>query len=878
MESLLHQALSGQARVYGPKTALQIKRGGSWERWTYERLEQVSRSIAVFLMRRGYEPGAAAVILLENSPEWVGLYFGILRAGLVCVPLDTAMRTQEIERIVEDCKAVVLFASASLSEQKISASLRAAVRECVIVDGEAFQGCIHAVIPVEEANAARAPFDTAALIYTSGTTGSPKAVMLSHANLYANFASCSRINLAVVADNFLALLPLHHTYPFMVTVLVPLFTGATVTFAPAGFKPEELAALMRQARVTILTGVPQLFLLLYRSIAGRLSHLPSAMRIALRPYIRTKVRAEFGKDFRLAVSGGARLDPEIGRGLKALGLLVVEGYGLTEASPVVSFNSLRNPRYGSAGKAVPGVQIKISNPDSRGQGEILVQGANVMKGYFNHDDWTRESIRDGWLYTGDRGYIDRQGFLYITGREKEVIVLASGKNIYPQELESYYAQSPYIKEICILEKPRESFGSTAPALFAVIVPDLDYFKSQKESRVNATIRWELENLGKAIPSYQHIMGFMLSRDALPRTALNKIQRYKVREVYLEGQIQPMAASEEAYSQEDVLFISQTPAPQIIGYLSEQLKKPVYLDSHLELDLGIDSLMRVELVVGVEQRFGIAIPDETLYDVTTVKDLITRVKDILSDTGRLVVPVGRPQTFTWLGVLDELPAREILDKIRLKTDLIDWVLLITVKAIVWSVLRVFWLLGIRGGGRLPGYGPYLICANHASYLDGLFIFASLPLSIALQTYFVGYARIFEHPLLRWALKRARLIPIDPVEDLVSSLRAVSYVLSQKKVVCIFPEGGRSIDDTIQEFKKGIGILMKELDVRAVAVYIKNSHRSWPRATRLPRPCRVHVTFGALVSWREVSDGRASSGEDEYREVARGLQKKVEELKV
>lgn len=228
------------------------------------------------------------------------------------------------------------------------------------------------------------------------------------------------------------------------------------------------------------------------------------------------------------VSGGAKLSIQIALDFYGLGFKLIEGYGLTETSPVVTLNLAKNLKFGSVGKPIPDVGIKIHNPDKSGVGEVLIKGPNVMQGYFKQPELTSEVIKEGWFYSGDLGYLDREGYLYLVGREKEIIVLGSGKNIYPEELEEYYGQSPYIKEMCILERIEERFGSTIESLYAIVVPDLEYFRKMNVTDIRGKIRWELENLGKGLSPYRHIMGFTITKDELPRTPLKKLKRYQVR--------------------------------------------------------------------------------------------------------------------------------------------------------------------------------------------------------------------------------------------------------------------------------------------------------------------------------------------------------------
>ena len=288
-------------------------------------------------------------------------------------------------------------------------------------------------------------------------------------------------------------------------------------------------------------GVPQLYHLLHKAIfekipnplillpvlkAGNLAR--KALRLNLNKILLKKLHQKFGSSLRFFASGGARLDPKVGRGLTLLGFTILEGYGLTETSPVVTFNPLKRVRIGSVGPPIPEVKIKINNPNRANIGEILIQGPNVMKGYYKKPKETLEVLKEGWFYSGDLGFIDKKGYLHLTGRSKEIIVLSSGKNIYPEEIENHYLKSPYIKEMCVLETTSAGLSS----LYAVVFPNVDYFRKTREINIQGKIRWILENLSKELPSYKRIMGFAIAKEELPKTRLGKLKRYEIKAGYL----------------------------------------------------------------------------------------------------------------------------------------------------------------------------------------------------------------------------------------------------------------------------------------------------------------------------------------------------------
>ena len=879
---VIHKIFSEAAAKNPERIALQIKRDNQWLRFTYKEVQAQSLKVAAFLTHEGLGRSDLAGIILENRPEWAMIYLGIMYAGLTAVPFDVQLNPFELKNLINDSGIKVLFCSYNIFRDKITPEMQGKLSKIVILDvTELKQQNIVNFSQLENIAADASllppvsPEDIASLIYTSGTTAKPKGVLLTHRNFCADFRSVSRMNICSASDNMLSILPLHHTYAFMVTLLLPLFLGGKTTYCYS-FKPQDLSLIIKEAEVTILVGVPQLFSMLHKAIFEQLKRIPALILPLLIPVIRVKVRRKFGRSLRLFASGGARLEPKIAKDLfKLLNIKVAEGYGLTETSPVVTLNPLEKIKFGSVGRAIPDVQLRILHPDQNGVGQVLIKGPNVMKGYFKQPGLTNEVIKDGWFYSGDLGFLDKEGYLFLTGREKDVIVLSSGKNIYPDEMEEYYSRSPYIKEMCIFARYEEKFGRKIESLYAVVVPDLDYFKQHNETDIRGKIRWEFENLAKHLPSYNHIMGFIVTKEELPRTALKKLKRYEVRQKYLEEKPEKAEAKEAAFSEEDLNTLNQDIAVKAINYIAQETRKPVFLDSHLEIDLGIDSLSRVELGLGLEALFSIQIPEQMLYSISTVREIILSITEIMKKAKPAEYAAKNSQK-TWPQILKEEPREEMRDKLKIAPGFSDILFTLIFKSIFLFIFRLCWSLKIEGKKNLPKQGPYIICSNHASYLDGFVIASSLNFSQAINIFFLGLSAIFEHPLINWTVKVARVISIDPNVHFTEAMQAVSFVLAQGKIVCIFPEGRRSIDENVADFKKGIGILIKELDIPIIPVYIKGSHYSWPRGSAFPRFCPLKVIFGKPLASKGIREGIKEKAANEYEAIARALREEVFKL--
>ncbi len=588
-ENLVILKIFSQAvEKYPQRIALQLRRDSQWLRYSYKEVENLSKKIGTFLIRQGIKKNEFVALILENRPEWPIIYFGIISSGATCVPLNPELSPDELEWLLNDCSCRLAFSSRNILQTKLSPKLKSSLKKIIVLDLDKESDNLIDFSKIKSSLSSNIswpevkPSDIASLIYTSGTTAQAKGVLLSHYNLCSNFKSIERLNLVLPGENFLSILPLYHTYAFMATLLLPLFSGATVTYCTS-LKSEDIIRTIKEAGVTFLVGVPQLFSLIHRRIFKRIERIPALLRPLLLGFIKIKIRQSFGENFRVMVCGGARLEPKVGYGLSRF-FRLIEGYGLTETSPVVTFNPIHKPKFGSVGKVIPDVEIKILNPDDSGIGEVLIKGPNVMQGYFKRRNLTSQIIKDGWLYSGDLGYLDKDGYLFLTGRVKDVIVLSSGKNIYPEELQEHYLKIPYIKEICILSRKEERFGQTLESLYAVIVPDLEYFRQKNRVNIKETIRDEINILSKTLPSYAHIMGFTVTKEPLPRTALKKIIRYMLSEQYLKDKISLEELNKTAVTLEDKRLLESEIAKKVINYLTQELKRPIYLDNHLEIDL------------------------------------------------------------------------------------------------------------------------------------------------------------------------------------------------------------------------------------------------------------------------------------------------------
>jgi len=905
----LHGKLREIVDQFPERIVMQMRKEDGYLRHTYKEFYEISQSIAHFLLEQGVKKGNGVAIVLENRPEWGMIYFGIMLAGAVAIPFDPQSGGEEIKFFLSDSESKIAFTSSKLlslltgltdsvpSLKKIIAlDLEKSSKESISFSETISIGSdLKSLTSMPEVF----PQDIASILYTSGTTGKPKGVMLTHKNFYSNFQSINKLKLFSDKDNVLSILPLHHSFPFMVTLIIPLFSQSKITYI-SSLKNEELLRCMKETGVTILTGVPQLFYMFYKHILDGMKKVPFLVRVPLLRFIEilwlvrkftginlaklslSKIHRAFGKKLRFFACGGAKLNEEAARFLVKIGFTILEGYGLTETSPVVTFNPLKKQKIGSVGKVIPDVELRIAEPNEYGVGEVVIKGHNVMRGYYKQEEETRKVLKNNWFYSGDLGYLDKQEHLRLTGRKKELIVLSSGKNVSPEEVESHYAKSPFIKGLCVLATGK----SEEEKLMAVIVPDLDYYRKVGEVNIYGIIKWDLENLSKQYPPYKRIMGFVVTSEALPQTHLGKLKRFEIKNRYLDelmGVGLRKIDEEIPLSDEDLKILSSGIAKKIIKILGKEtnLERRIRLGDHLEIDIGLDSLGRVELMAALEKILKIDIPDSVMVKIFTVRELILAIEKLIlktePETEEASVIQTRPSL--WSDILKVNPAKDIIEKIDLFPGWSSRFFTLLISGILSILFKLIWPIKVFGIKNLPPKETFILCPNHGSYLDGFLIAASLPRWLEKHMFFLGHRAYFEVPIIRNIVKLIRIIPIDPGAQLIDAIQACAYILRNGKTACIFPEGVRSIDGEIKEFKKGIGILAKELSIRLVPVYIKGSYESWPRTKRFPRPNPVTIVFGRPHNAEELKkEGTRLGAKDDCEAITLGIREEVIRLKV
>ncbi|MCC6989138.1 MAG: AMP-binding protein, partial [Acidobacteria bacterium] len=706
------------------------------------------------------------------------------------------------------------------------------------------------------------PDDPAVILYTSGTTSDPKGVVLTHGNLAGERESAFAAVHVDEQDAVLGVLPLFHSLAQMANLLLPFAVGARVVYLET-MNTTDLLKALAERRITIFACVPQFFYLIHQRVMGevakggwlqqRIFRMLLALNLRLRgvgvnigPKVFGRVHKVLGGHMRLLITGGSKFDPAIGKDLYALGFTIQQAYGLTETSGAATLNRPDEAHIDTVGRILPGNELKIFPPEGEAEdGEIAIRGPIVMQGYYNRPDANAEVFRDGWFLTGDLGRLDSEGRLTITGRKKEIIVLASGKNIYPEEIEAQYRKSAVIKEICVMGVMRPG-EPTTERLHAVVVLNDEVLKARKIANAGDLLRFEMESAGAGLPSHKRVLGYDVWFEPLPRTTTGKLKRFQIQRMLQERDAAREVEAARPLSGVDQEWLDEPHVADAAALVRQRAKGDATLrpDANLEIDLGLDSMERVELLTELEQRFGVKVPEAVVHEITTVRQLVEAVRPQGQATGGAV-------DAAWATLLADVPppTDPVLGRLLESRPI---------------VTRLFWL-GARVAGRLltrvevsglehlPANGPYLICPNHQGYFDAFLLCSVLPYHVFRRMFVVGAAEYFQTPLMQWLARQANLVPVDPDSALVSAMKAGAFGLSHNRVLLLFPEGERSIDGTVKRFKKGAPILAAHVGVPIVPVALKGIWEMWPRTKPLDwryvgvwRSHRVRIGIGAPLS--------------------------------
>ena len=751
------------------------------------------------------------LILMENRPEWIYTYFALWDRKAVPIALDSTSNSKEILYVLEDSGPKFIICSDETEKNvKEAVSMHDKGQVVIInVDSHSIDENKMEIIKKDDFELENPEGDSiATMLYTSGTTGFPKGVMLTFNNLSSELEGLEKKNLLEPSDQILALLPFHHVLPLTATVLIILKYQASIVFVKKIASKEILEALDKN-NVTALVGVPRVFKLFYDGIKQQIDSkfimrtiyklMTKIKSFKIRRKVFTKVHEKFGGELTFIVSGGAKLDPEIGEFYETLGIYVQEGYGLTETSPVIAVNTRKERKIGTVGKKLDNIEAKIVDE------ELWVKGPIVMKGYYNKPERTAEVItEDGWFKTGDLASIDDEGYITIRGRRNSMIVLSNGKNIDPEKLENKVIEKSkrLIKELGV-------FGHN-DKLVAIIVPDLLECRKQGITNIKAYIKNIVEDYNLTVHNYEKILDYKLYEEELPKTRVGKLRRFMLPELYLKTNIKKKKVEE--------------PDNEVYKLLKDYIKKLKGIEAqpeeNLELEIGMDSLDIVEFFAYVENSFGIQLDEEKFSEISNLKSLSEYINEKATkiESGEV----------DWKKIIDAAPPVE--EKNRWATRVLRPLFDLTIK-LYFRLKRV-------NRDKLSDK-PQIFVSNHQSFIDSLVLGSLLPAGILYNTVFLAIDWYFKKGILKLLVSHGNVVLIDINKNIRKSVEEIAANVKAGKNVLIFPEGARTKDGKVAEFKKVFAIIAKELNVDVQCLGIKGAFEAYSRYMKFPKPKKIEV---------------------------------------
>ncbi len=873
-------------KLHATRTALRIERGRREEIYKYVELQELATRVGAFLVGEGVTAGERVMLFAKNGPEWSMAYFGILKLGATAVPISNESTVAEVVNLARASGANGIVIGDDLHEKR--SSLTRALREANL-STRVWPFSVVFEIPDEALERERAgalltkvnPDTVATLIFTSGTTGKPKGVMLTHRNFTFMVSELSKIFEFGVNDGMLSVLPLHHTFEFSTGLLVPLARGAQITYL-SELTGEAIASVLKKGHVTSIVGVPALWELLRRRVLQRFSDRSPLLETAMKGLmtanyeLRSRIGLDlgmlfflpvhegFGGRIRYLISGGSALPQEVLKTFVGMGFDFFEGYGLTETSPVLAVTSPKHKALpGSVGQPLPGVEVKIDSPDSAGVGEVIARGRNVMAGYWEDEQATNAAIRDGWFHTGDIGRFDDDGNLYLVGRSKEIIVDSNGKNVYPDEIEDLYRDSPFIKELSVVGL---SDGASEHVVCAV-APDYDRDTRLTRDEIHKRLDEHFRRVSMDLPFWKRVKTMHVWEGDLPKTATRKVKR---RDVVAElMRLQKKASADGAMVAE--------PAPEetgigwlldIVAQVSGKPRSDVHPRSRLD-QLGFDSLMYTELGAALEGA-GITLPETT--DFTGAGDV--------HELHRLVRGSGPAP-------LEKRPGTRGSGADRggsSDTDLyVPGVVARAGKRGLGVAQRLFYqrvlASEVSGQNHIPLNTNFIVAANHCSHLDMGLVKVALGQAGRNITSLAAADYFFRNRYRRaYFANFTNLVPMERAGSIRKSMDTAERVLRQGKSMVVFPEGTRSLTGEMTEFLPSLGYLALRSGVGLLPSYLEGTHESLPKGAAIPRKRELGVAFGPFLSIEALRELTAGLPQQEaWRLIAALTQRIVENLR-
>jgi len=801
------------AEIYSDQTAIVWKGSYRTQAFSYSFVYDNARRVVTLLYSMGIKKGDKVCIWSYNSPAWVVFLFGCFLSGIVVVPIDFISLAEFTISIIKKVEAKAILVS---KFKDLDYPINKFYSEDLLNSLKNIQPASESDLPEVKTE------DLLEIVFTSGTTGDPKGVMITNRNLVSNIRAIRHLMTLDPSCRFLSILPLSHLLEQVLGLFCPLRFGATIFYSSTR-KSSEIIRILRRHKITSIVCVP-LFLdslkdtLLRKArqegkypVLKTLLSISAKLPLKVRRMLFFMVRRGIGKDLRFFVCGGAKLSESTEDFWRTMGIRVLQGYGLTEASPVVSCNVTNQYKPYTVGKILPGQEILISD-----DGEILIRGQNVTPGYYRNEEATEMSFKNGWFKTGDIGEVDQDGFLVIKGRKKEMILTSSGLNIFPQDIEGILNELPSVRESCVIAFEQD--GLTR--IHAVIIP---------EAPSKATLDEIIKEANKRLNPHQRIHkgSFWLDKE-FPKTPSQKINRMEVEKGLKDqkgsGISEKLSIEEGERIRADLL--------ELLANFLKISHHQIRSNSKLIDDLGLDSLSLVELGLTLEERFNIDFDESNIGPDTTVAELQKLIESLAIS--------------------------------RVKIPKVSWArtpLIILVRDTLQEICRVYLApklnLEVKGQEFLTTLSlPVIIVANHVSHLDTFAILFGLPPNIRRQTavaaaadYFFGInrddegrARLSRKVLPFLAPLTINAFPFSRKKTIRKSLGLMGELIDDGWSIIIYPEGTRSLTGEMSPFKPGIGLIAAEMRVPIVPVRLKGLFEILPKGRLIPSKGRAEVNFG------------------------------------
>jgi len=846
--------------------ALQTLAGGASENVTFRDLIDRSRALSRAIGNAGVGPGGRVALLLANNHQFGVAFFAAASAGAVIVPLDPSYDADRLCAVITHAECSLLIHAGHFPE--LASAIRDRLPDLEILDAPAAP--VTSDLPPWPL-APRDPDDDFLLMYTGGTTGAPKGVRLTLRGVVVTIRDTLAVFPLDPGDHVLSILPLFHIMALQANLLGPLYAGARISYLETR-DPQAIVNAFRDHEITAFLCVPLFYYQLHRRIFGEIARQSLGKRAAFGAllkfsrFLRTAfgwnagrlffrpVHERFGSRLRGFGVGAARFAPDIAADLHDLGFPFFQGYGMTETSGLATISPMSLQGGLSSGPALKNLKVRIDAPDAQGQGAVLLRGENIMKGYWKDAEATDAALVDGWLRTGDIGYLS-SGNLHIVGREKEVIVLSSGKNIFPEPLETWFqSRCPLIQEMCVFAVSEN--GAGAERLHALVVPDAAKLRELQIVNIREALGYRIENLNRDLPAHEKLHGFDVRFDPLPRTSSRKLRRFRIQEEAARTRSRDLPRTAEEPGTADLGGLA------IVRQIVAGIKpgREIHPGQHLELDLSFDSLERVELLANLEEAFGMRIDAEQAGSIFTVADILALLPS--------QAPMHAAKT-DWRNILHEPLSeaeRATADRYLGARRLAAPVLFVATKVFCWMA----WLL-LRFRARIPRQwsqpGPLIFCANHQSYLDFPLLAGCLPYRVFGRLFSLSATRLQRSRFQSWFGRTVRSVPIDPDRNPRVALRIAMEGLRRGMILCVFPEGHRSLDGELQSFRKGAAIVAVESGAEVVPVGVQGTGRVWGRAGKGIHLAPVSIATGASI--------RPEPGED-YESFNQRLHSAVRQL--